>query len=114
MRAYDTIIAEFQKSGISQKTLAKRTGLGTDRISKLLSGPGNWTFDTQSILLFAISGGEPTEGVDYPLEAPPRNDIYPEFLVPKAKASSAPKTGALRMSVERATVSANTAELQIA
>lgn len=113
LRAYDTVIAEFKRSGITQTTLAKRTGLGTDRISKLLSGPGNWTLDTQSMLLFAISGGEPVEGVDHPLEAPPRNDTYPEFLIHHFDRT--PKAGTFRMNVERGTtVSANTAELQTA
>jgi hypothetical protein len=79
-RAYDLVIKEFKKSGLSQADLARRLGKGTDRICKLLGGPGNWTLDTVSDLLFAISGAEPKYGLDYALDKPARNFRQPEWL----------------------------------
>jgi hypothetical protein len=78
--AYDIVIKEFKKSGISKATLARRLGKGADRVSKMLAGPGNWTIDTLAELLFAISGGVPTFAVSYPLERPIRNFRRPEWL----------------------------------
>src|SRR6476620_8103448 len=74
-RAYDLVIREFKKSGLTQADLARRLGKPhrTDQISKLLSGPGNWTLDTVADLLFAISGGTPKFDVEYPLDKPKRN-----------------------------------------
>jgi hypothetical protein len=67
-RVYSAVIDEFENSGISQVDLAGRLHKGTDQISRWLGSPGNWTLDTVSDLFFAISGGEPTYGVQYPLE----------------------------------------------
>lgn len=72
-RAYDLVLREFKKSGISQAELARRLGKGTDRVCKLLAGPGNWTLDTITDLLFAISGGEAKYDVAYPLDEPARH-----------------------------------------
>jgi hypothetical protein len=80
-RAYDLVIKEFKKSGITQVELARRLGKGTDRICKVLGGPGNWTLDTVSDLLFAISGAVPVFDVGYPLNKPVRNRSVPEWLV---------------------------------
>ena len=66
-RVYSAVIDEFEKSGISQTDLACRLHKGTEQISRWLGSPGNWTLDTVSDLFFAISGGEPTYGVQYPL-----------------------------------------------
>jgi hypothetical protein len=79
-RAYDLVIKEFKKSGLSQADLSRRLGKGTDRVCKLLGGPGNWTLDTVSDLLFAISGAEPKYMLDYPLDKPARNFTQPEWL----------------------------------
>lgn len=46
----------------------------------MLGGPGNWTLDTYSDLLFAIAGGEAEYGIGYPLDAVPRNQHQPEWL----------------------------------
>jgi hypothetical protein len=67
-RVYSAVIDEFENSGISQVDLAGRLHKGTDQVSRWLGSPGNWTLDTVSDLFFAISGGEPTYGVQYPLE----------------------------------------------
>jgi hypothetical protein len=64
---YNCVIGEFEKSGISQAMLAARLGKAPEVISRWLGSPSNWTQDTVSDLLFAISGGEPTYGVTYPL-----------------------------------------------
>jgi hypothetical protein len=66
-RVYSLVIAEFQKSGLTQADLARRLGKGTDIVCRWLGSPGNWTLDTQSDLLFAISGAEAEYGIRYPL-----------------------------------------------
>jgi hypothetical protein len=73
--AYDLVIKEFKKSGLSQADLAKRLGKPnrTDQICKLLGGPGNWTLETVSDLMFAISGGVVKFDVMYPLEKAAKN-----------------------------------------
>ena len=65
--AHQLILAEFRKSGITQAELAKRTGKGPDIISRLIGRPGNWTLNTLSDLLFAMSGAALTYSVHYPL-----------------------------------------------
>lgn len=72
-RAYSLVLSEFKKSGISQATLARRLGKKADLVCRLLGGPGNWTLDTISDLLFAISGGVPKFSVEYPLDKPAKN-----------------------------------------
>jgi len=79
-RVYDLVLSEFLRSGISQATLARRLGKGTDVICRWLGAPGNWTLDTVSNLLFAISGAEPEYGVSRPLDGPQRNFAAPEWL----------------------------------
>jgi hypothetical protein len=74
------VIREFKKSGLSQADLAQRLGKGTDRVCKLMGGPGNWTLDTVSDLLFAIAGGESKYEISYPLDKPRRNYQPSEWL----------------------------------
>jgi hypothetical protein len=66
-RAYDVVIRELKKSGITQADLARRLGKGQDVISRLLSRPRNWELDTFSDLLFGISGAVPTFTAEHPL-----------------------------------------------
>jgi hypothetical protein len=80
-RIYESVLREFLRSGISQATLARRMGKRAEQINRLLGAPGNWTLDTVSDLLFAISGAEPVYGVQYPLKEPPRNYRKPEWLI---------------------------------
>jgi len=80
-RVYEAVIREFLRSGITQATLARRMGKRAEQINRLLGAPGNWTLDTVSDLLFAISGAEPVYGVQYPLKEPPRNFRQPEWLI---------------------------------
>ena len=79
-RAYNLVIKEFKKSGISKAELARRLGKGADRVSRMLGGPGNWTIATVSDLLFAISASEPSWDLAYPLDRPVRNDKRPHWL----------------------------------
>jgi hypothetical protein len=79
-RVYDLVIEEFERSGITQADLAVRLGKGADQISRWLGSPGNWTLDTESDLLFAISGAEPVYNLKYPLDEPQRNFRYPEWI----------------------------------
>ncbi len=84
-RLYTFVIAEFHKSGITQATLARRLGKGTDQVCRLLGAPGNWTSDTVSDLLFAISGAAPQYKIEYPLDAGARNSNSPDWLNDDAK-----------------------------
>jgi hypothetical protein len=79
-RAYDMVIREFKKSGIKKAELARRLGIGADRVSRMLGGPGNWTISTVSDLLFAICAGQPKWEFDLPFEKGRRNDTRPEWL----------------------------------
>jgi hypothetical protein len=92
-RAYDLVVRELKKSGITQSELARRLGKGQDAVSRLLSRPGNWELDTLSDLLFAISGSVPRFAADDPLAAPPASAGV-------ARAKSEPKRSA-RAVVER-------------
>jgi hypothetical protein len=78
--AYDLVMDEFSQSGLSQADLARRLGKGSDLVCRLLGGPGNWTLDTLSDLMFAISGAAPVYDKDYPLKKPRRNQVGPEWL----------------------------------
>ena len=80
LRMFELVHRELRLSGISQAELACRLGLGTDRVCKLLGAPGNWTLNTSSELLFAISGGVLRFAVDHPMEAAARNSSYPSWL----------------------------------
>ncbi len=60
---YDFVLREFLKmegSGeLTRADLARRIGVGPDRISKILGTPGNWTLDTVSDLFLGIMAAEP-------------------------------------------------------
>jgi hypothetical protein len=64
---YSLVLDEFERSGISRATLAARLGKAPEIISRWLSGPSNWTSDTESDLLFAISGAEARYTLGFPL-----------------------------------------------
>jgi hypothetical protein len=80
MRVFTVVHSEFAKSGITKTALAKRMGKGADRVCHLLGAPGNWTLDTASDVLFAISGAVLEYQLTYPLAEPPRNLNRPEWL----------------------------------
>jgi hypothetical protein len=79
-RIYEAVLKEFAQSGISQATLARRLGKKPDVICRWLGAPGNWTLDTVSDLLFAISGAEAKYEITHPLEASPSNSVAPAWL----------------------------------
>lgn len=80
LRLFEVVQRELINSDITQAQLARRMGRSTAQISHLLGAPGNWTADTASTIIFAISGGVLNYTVSYPLEAPPRNLRSPEWL----------------------------------
>lgn len=80
-RIYELVLKEFQCSGLTQADLGRRMKKGPDVICRLLGAPGNWTLDTVSDLLFAISGAEANYAVSYPLERPKRNFAGPDWLL---------------------------------
>lgn len=80
-RLYSLVIDEFERSGISQATLARRLRKSPEVICRWLGAPGNWRLDTISDLLFAIDGGESDYSVQYPLELAQRNDSVPEWTI---------------------------------
>jgi transcriptional regulator with XRE-family HTH domain len=88
---FNIVRAELKASGLSQAEIAERLGKGTDRISKILSAPGNWTLDTVSELLFAISGGMLDASIKHPLRRPKRNDIAPRWLTPELEKDASSK-----------------------
>lgn len=87
-RAFSLVLRELKRNGLSQADLARRLGKKPSQISRMLGGPGNWTLDTLSDLLFAISASEPTYSLDYPLDRPKRNDVQPDWLREVTVASS--------------------------
>lgn len=98
--AYDLVMSEFKKSGISKAELARRLfgNKGADRVSRMLGGPGNWTLKTVSDLLFATSGAEPTFGISYPLEKPRRNfSGYSKYLAHVDQTYSDPLQGTVQI-----------------
>jgi hypothetical protein len=59
-RAYDLVVREFKKSGITQATLARRWGKAPEVVSRFLARPGNWELDTFTEALFVINGAIPS------------------------------------------------------
>jgi transcriptional regulator with XRE-family HTH domain len=81
-RVYSLIVGAFLKQqklnpNLTQKDIAKRLDKRPEQINRWLSGPSNWTLETISDLLLAISGAEPSLGVS-PLRAETRNQTLSE------------------------------------
>ena len=57
-RVYDEVVNTIElaaaQKGVNKTEIARRLGKKLPQISRLLSGPSNWTLDTISHLLFAI------------------------------------------------------------
>jgi hypothetical protein len=79
-RIYSLVVDEFKRSGLSQADLARRLGKNPDIVCRWLAAPGNWTLNTISDFLFAISGAEAVYGRNYPLKQAPRNYTRPEWV----------------------------------
>ena len=72
-RIYSLVVDEFKRSGLSQADLARRLGKKPDIVCRWLAAPTNWTLNTMSDLLFAISGAEAAYALNHPLTQVPRN-----------------------------------------
>jgi hypothetical protein len=90
-KIYSVVISEFKKSKLSQAQLGRRLGKRSDVICRWLSGPGNWTLDTVSNLMFGISGGELSYRVVYPLRTQAANYGTPDWI--NLSDSMHPRTG---------------------
>lgn len=69
-RLYELVLKEFLKSeasGLTRADIARRIGRRPEQITRWLGAPGNWTLETVSDLLLAISKAEPEVGL-LPLE----------------------------------------------
>ncbi len=67
-QAYNLLVREFKRSGLTQAEFAKRAKKGTDLISRYLSRPRNLTLDTLGELLFALTGGALSFSISYPAQ----------------------------------------------
>jgi Helix-turn-helix len=65
-QAFNLLHTTLKASGISQATLARRTGKPPEVISRLFSRPSNIEQDTLSELIFAMTGGGITHSIEYP------------------------------------------------
>ena len=70
-RAFELIVREFKKSGLSQADFARRLGKAPEVVSRLLNRPRNLELDTFSDMLFAATGSIPS------FEATPLSRIPP-------------------------------------
>lgn len=66
--AYNLLIAEFKKSGLTQADFGRRLDRPPEVISRMLNRPGNWELDTYSAAIFALTGGLLTFAVRYPAQ----------------------------------------------
>lgn len=98
-RLYSVIIDLFQKSGLTQAELARRSGKPPETICRWLATPGNLRIDSLSDLLFAIDGAGPIYGIDHPLDRPTRNMVRPEWL--DASATELTKTAGKKFPPEK-------------
>lgn len=63
-RVYSFVVDELLRRraadpSLTQAEIARRLGKRPEQITRLLSGPGNWTLETLSDLFLAICAGEP-------------------------------------------------------
>jgi len=78
--AHALVLSEFVRSGVTRADLARRLGKRPEQVTRMLGAAGNWTLDTISDFLFALSGAEPVYGVNYPLDQPRRNFRLPVWI----------------------------------
>jgi hypothetical protein len=64
---FSLLLSEFEKSGISKATLARRLNMDPALVSRYLGTPANWEHETICDLFFAISGALPAAELAYPL-----------------------------------------------
>lgn len=83
-RLYETVLSEFLHAGLTKAEVARRIGRRPEQVTRWLGAPGNWTIETVSDLLLAISQGEPEISVSH-LDRPLRNYEGQDWLVPSNK-----------------------------
>ena len=78
-RVYEDVIKAVEKSaeetGVSRSDIARDLGFSKSHISRLLSGPSNWTLDTLSNLLFSVGAELKTEAVFF-ADQPKENHFH--------------------------------------
>jgi hypothetical protein len=79
-RIHSMILREFAQSGLSQVDLAARLGKPPRVIHRWLASPENLRLSTLSDLVFGICGGEPSDAIEHPLDAPQTNRTLPPWL----------------------------------
>ena len=76
---HSLILEKLVESKLTQAEICKRLGRRPDVVCRWIGAPGNWTLDTVSDLLFAISGEE----IDYqtadPIGSQRRNHNQPDW-----------------------------------
>jgi hypothetical protein len=78
-KLYDLVLSEFlkeEKVGLTKAAIARRIGRKPEQITRWLGAPGNWTVETVSDLLLAISRAEPNVSIAKLSELQSRNYQY--------------------------------------
>jgi len=81
---YDLVLSEFfkeEKLGLTKAAIARRIGRKPEQITRWLAAPGNWTVETVSDLLLAISRAEPHVTLSKLSSLPDRNHQYEDDWV---------------------------------
>lgn len=102
-RVYEIVIDEFEASGVSKATLARRLRKNPSQLTRWLGAPGNWELDSISDVLFSIRGGELNFSVGHPLREAKKNYRQPDWfrqLTPEQmrKATSGTNTATINVS----------------
>jgi hypothetical protein len=112
-RLYELVVSEFLKKErageLTRADLARRIGRKPEQITRWLGAPGNWTIETVSDLLLAISKSELSFELA-PLEnRAPRNYDGPDWMrdtrltnISSKSTSGVRKFPALRLPVQKA------------
>jgi len=82
-RLYEAVVSEFLKreaSGLTKADVARRIGRRPEQITRWLGAPGNWTLETVSDLLLAITASEPEIRLVSLAEQPRRNYSGQDFV----------------------------------
>jgi transcriptional regulator with XRE-family HTH domain len=84
--AYNIVVSALKRSGLTQAELARRLGMRTDSLSRLLKMPQNWELNTFSKLYYGIIGAALQFAPDYPYAEAPSH--YAEGTVPATRDQS--------------------------
>lgn len=97
---YDLVLSEFLKreaGGLTKAAIAKRIGRKPEQITRWLGAPGNWTIETVSDLMLAISKAEPLVNLKPLANRPPANKAEPDWMelepLKDSQITARPKTG---------------------